>query len=80
MADVHPDDLKDRGNVALREGRFEDAIALYTQAIALEPKAVYFNNRAIAHQNLRRFDAAVADATLALEHDSRYVKAWTTKS
>jgi hypothetical protein len=40
---------------------------------------VYYNNRAIAHQSLGRLTDAIADASSALEHDSRYVKGWTTK-
>jgi hypothetical protein len=39
MADVHPDDLKDRGNAALKEKRYEEAIALYTQASSGGPGA-----------------------------------------
>ncbi|CAD7701923.1 unnamed protein product [Ostreobium quekettii] len=63
------------GNDCYKEGRFEEAIAAYTQAIRRHPKAVYYSNRAQAYSNLMDFEAAEADCTAALALDSVNAKA-----
>jgi len=63
------------GNNCYKEGRFEEAIVAYTQAIRRHPKAVYYSNRAQAYSNLMDFEAAEADCTAALALDSVNAKA-----
>lgn len=55
--------LKERGNEALKLGKHDDAVRLYTEAIDLEPRNQYlFSNRAAAHAMAGQYDAALNDA------------------
>lgn len=62
--------------------RFDEAIAFYTEAIAVAPdnaaicSKLYFN-RALALGKLKKYEEAVADCTEALDRDASYVKAST---
>jgi tetratricopeptide (TPR) repeat protein len=52
--------LYSQGNVQIRMGRFQDALYLYDQAIALDGnKPMYYNNRAAALKRLGRFQDAI---------------------
>ena len=57
MAAAH----KGEGNRAFQEKRFEDAVASFSRAAALEPKNwVFFSNRSAAYAELGRYDDALA--------------------
>ena len=59
MAAAH----KGEGNRAFQEKRFEDAVASFSRAAALEPKNwVFFSNRSAAYAELGRYDDALDDA------------------
>eukprot|EP00049_Salpingoeca_infusionum_P005561 m.93678 g.93678 ORF g.93678 m.93678 type:complete len:571 (+) comp13004_c0_seq1:62-1774(+) len=78
-------ELKTLGNGHYRARKFEDAIACYTRAIAVADKedpdiAVYYANRAAAQIAMKAFDQVVADATAALAHRPRYVKALSRRA
>jgi hypothetical protein len=60
------DELKAAGNAFFQAGDLEEAREKYTQALALEEKAVYFSNRAACFLLLGRYEAAVADVEAAL--------------
>ncbi|GAA54812.1 small glutamine-rich tetratricopeptide repeat-containing protein beta [Clonorchis sinensis] len=65
------------GNLCMKEGQFEEAIACYTKAIELSPyNAVYFCNRAAAHSRLEQQDKAIEDCQSALKIDPKYSKAY----
>lgn len=69
------EDLKKAGNAKLSAGEFDEAIALYTKAIQVDPNnAVYFANRAAAHMKLQNYSAAVSDSREAVRIDRNYVK------
>lgn len=69
--------LKDEGNKALLSSRFDEAVELYTKAIALDPtQAVFFSNRAQAHIKNEAYGLAINDATEAVKLDSGYIKAY----
>ena len=54
---------KAAGNAALSEGRLEDAVAAYTEAITLEPdNHIFHSNRSGAHARASNFAQAEADA------------------
>lgn len=60
--------LRERGNTAFREGRYEDALAAYTQAAAKNPlDSAVLCNRAEAHLRLSKFGQAWADSLMVLE-------------
>jgi len=68
--------LKDQGNQAFREGRFYDAVQLYSQGIQLDDSlAVLYSNRAMALLKLGNFVDAESDCTTCLSLDPSNVKA-----
>jgi tetratricopeptide (TPR) repeat protein len=65
-----------RGNIQLRLGQPDAAIADYTEAIRLAPEsAPYHNNRGRAHFEARHFDQATADFDEALRIDPGFAVA-----
>jgi len=65
-------DLKDKGNAALSAGNYEQAVELYTQAIALDPKNhVLFSNRSAAYAKQGKYANALEDAekTVSIKPD-----------
>ncbi|CDK25140.1 unnamed protein product [Kuraishia capsulata CBS 1993] len=69
-------ELKDKGNLELKNNRYDDAIKYYTEAIALVQSAIYYSNRAQAHIKSENYGLAIADATKAIEIDPAYLKAY----
>jgi DnaJ family protein C protein 7 len=71
---------KENGNEAYKTCRFQEAFALYTEALAVDPlnkKAnakLYFNRATVQHR-LAKTKEAVEDCTAALELDDTYLKA-----
>ncbi|XP_033312985.1 stress-induced-phosphoprotein 1 [Bombus bifarius] len=64
--------LKQKGNAALQQGRYEAAIKHYTEAIALdENNHVLYSNRSAAHAKAGMYYQAVEDAekTISLKPD-----------
>ena len=54
---------------------FSKAVDLYTRAIELAPdNAILYANRAAAHMRLENYGSALADATLAIDRDPKYIK------
>ena len=59
-----------RGNRHYHAGEYEDAVAEYTQAIALDSNiAGAYNNRGIAYRNLGKYAEAIADYDQAITLD-----------
>ncbi|TDZ21856.1 Small glutamine-rich tetratricopeptide repeat-containing protein 2 [Colletotrichum orbiculare MAFF 240422] len=70
--------LKSRGNAAMASKDYPSAIALYTEALSLNPgNAVYLSNRAAAHSAAKDHSSARADAEAAVAIDPAYTKAWS---
>ncbi|OHE92269.1 tetratricopeptide [Colletotrichum orchidophilum] len=70
--------LKSKGNAAMASKDYPAAIALYTQALALNPgNAVFLSNRAAAHSAAKDHESAKADAEAAVAVDPAYTKAWS---
>ncbi|KAG6330845.1 hypothetical protein ID866_8245 [Astraeus odoratus] len=71
--------LKTRGNTLYQARKFDQAIELYTQAIAVSPKPepIFHSNRAACYMNMSppQFERAVEDCDSALRHNPEYVKA-----
>ncbi|BEQ13074.1 tetratricopeptide repeat protein [Desulfoferula mesophila] len=73
------------GNQAAQAGQFKKAITFYTKAIAskqLTPsnKAVAYNNRGSAHDDLNQTKAALADYAQAIAIDPEYAEAYYNRS
>eukprot|EP00795_Rhopilema_esculentum_P013731 gene13731-4651_t len=70
---------KESGNNAYRNGRFQEAYDLYTQALAVDPcnkvtNAKLHSNRANVCEKLNRIEDAIEDCNQAIEYDPKFVK------
>lgn len=70
------------GTVLVKLGRFDEALGLFTQAMALEPKAssVLLNNRGYAYMRLTRYPEAFADFERAIQADPVYLPAYLNRA
>ncbi|KAK0465437.1 putative stress-induced protein STI1 [Desarmillaria tabescens] len=69
--------LKQAGNSQMTAKKYEEAIASYTEAIALDPvNPIYYSNRAAAHSSKGDHLSAVGDAENAITVDPKYVKSY----
>ncbi|KAI7828012.1 hypothetical protein BC939DRAFT_483512 [Gamsiella multidivaricata] len=67
--------LKTRGNSMYSAKKWDEAIRLYTQAIAFNPDPVFYSNRAACYSIIHKFDKVIEDTTLALKMNPTYQKA-----
>ena len=73
---LQAEQYKARGNKALQEGKYEEAVELYGEAIALDPtNHVYFSNRAAAFANLKKYKESLTDANKTVELKPDWPKA-----
>jgi len=71
---------KERGNAFFREGKYEEAIPEYEEAVKRDPtNAPYRNNLAAAYTKKGLFNDAKREVEKSLELDKNYVKAWAKK-
>ncbi|KYN27305.1 Mitochondrial import receptor subunit TOM70, partial [Trachymyrmex cornetzi] len=72
---------RNEGNVCFKTGKYNEAIAEYTKAIDICPKenkdelATFYQNRAAAYEQLKKYSSVKADCTKALELNPEYIKA-----
>ncbi|KYQ47966.1 Mitochondrial import receptor subunit TOM70, partial [Trachymyrmex zeteki] len=72
---------KNAGNVRFQMGKYNEAIAQYNKAINVCPKenvddlAIFYQNRAAAYEELKKYSSVKADCTKALELNPKYTKA-----
>ena len=79
------DRMKEEGNKEYKAARWEAAIKLYTDALAIDPtnrgtNSKILQNRALCRTKLKQFDEAIADCERAVSLDPSYVKARKTKA
>ncbi|PPD96281.1 hypothetical protein GOBAR_DD06685 [Gossypium barbadense] len=73
---LDPETLKNKGNEAYKQGRFEEALALYERAISLDSKqATYRCNKSAALLGLGRLMEAIAECKEAIQLDPAYCRA-----
>ncbi|PKA56754.1 Inactive TPR repeat-containing thioredoxin TTL3 [Apostasia shenzhenica] len=71
-----PEALKEMGNEEYMKGRFAEAVALYDQAIAVDPeKASYRSNKAVALAGMGKTIEAIAECEAAVRIDPCYCRA-----
>lgn len=69
--------LKEEGNTMLLAGKFLEAIRLYSEALEYTPtNAVVLSNRAQAYIKVENYGLAIEDASVAIESDPDYAKAY----
>jgi tetratricopeptide (TPR) repeat protein len=72
--------LLDHGGDCLDKGKYDDAIADYDKAIALDPNvAIAYTNRGLAYGQKREVDRAIADYTKAIAIDPNFVLAYALR-
>ncbi|XP_065844071.1 sperm-associated antigen 1-like isoform X2 [Oscarella lobularis] len=68
--------MKIKGNQFVRESRFDEALACYSECIRLDSSQLApYTNRALCHLKLKKFALAVEDCDSALRLDEKNVKA-----
>ena len=76
QADIY----KTQGNAALQARQFDDAVDLYSKAIALDPSNhVYFSNRAAAYASLEKWREALDDSFEVVTLKPDWVKGWVRR-
>lgn len=76
---------KESGNAAFKEGKYEDALKLYTEALEVDLnnkffKAVLYTNRATVLAKINRLPEAIENCTKAIELDDTYIKAYLRRA
>lgn len=72
---------KESGNECFKSGKYDTAIELYDKAIEICPKtnnidlSQFYQNRAAAYEQLKKWKNVADDCTKALELNSKYIKA-----
>jgi stress-induced-phosphoprotein 1 len=71
---------KDRGNNAFKDGRYEEAIDQFTQAINMDPtNHIYYSNRSAAYASMKMWDEALDDAKKCIDIQPTWAKGWSRK-
>ena len=71
-------ELKEKGNIALKEERYKDAESLYSEGLDLvRDFKVLWTNRAICRMKMKRYEEAISDCDWALRLDEKCPKAIT---
>lgn len=68
--------LKQDGNKLLKEGKTEDALEKYSNAISLSPDEKLYSNRSLCHLKLKNYENALEDAKKAVELNPMWYKSW----
>lgn len=70
--------FKNKGNSAMAQKNYNEAIDFYTKALNLSPlNPIYLSNRAAAYSASHKHAEAQTDAELAVAADPKYTKAWS---
>lgn len=74
-------EYKNEGNLRFKTAKYNEAIEFYNKAIETCPKtstvdlSTFYQNRAAAYEQLKKWSAVKSDCTSALELNNKYVKA-----
>uniref|UniRef100_A0A3Q2QLE9 DnaJ homolog subfamily C member 7 n=1 Tax=Fundulus heteroclitus TaxID=8078 RepID=A0A3Q2QLE9_FUNHE len=76
---------KEEGNKAFKEGNFEAAYDLYSEALTIDPNNIKTNaklycNRATVGSKLKKLEQAIEDCTKAIKLDETYIKAYLRRA
>ncbi|KAG2460559.1 DNJC7 protein, partial [Polypterus senegalus] len=76
---------KEEGNQAFKEGNYEAAYTLYTEALTIDPNNIKTNaklycNRGTVGAKLKKLDQAIEDCSNAIKLDDTYIKAYLRRA
>jgi small glutamine-rich tetratricopeptide repeat-containing protein alpha len=75
------EEKKAAGNAAIAKKNYEEAVALYSEALALSATGpnshIYYSNRAAAYCHLNNYQQAASDCERSVALNSTYVKAYS---
>lgn len=72
-----PEELKELGNKAFADQKYDEAIKLYGEAIKLDPSNhVFFSNRAASHGGKADWKASADDAKECIRLDPAFIKGY----
>uniref|UniRef100_A0A8C5PGY9 DnaJ heat shock protein family (Hsp40) member C7 n=1 Tax=Leptobrachium leishanense TaxID=445787 RepID=A0A8C5PGY9_9ANUR len=76
---------KDEGNQAFKDGNYELAYKLYSEALCIDPNNIKTNaklycNRGTVNAKLKKLDEAIEDCTNAIKLDDTYIKAYMRRA
>lgn len=72
--------LKEKGNKALADSKFDEAVAAYTEAIDLDPtNHVLYSNRSAAHAKAGNYEEALKDADETIKLNPTWPKGYSRK-
>jgi hypothetical protein len=73
-------ELKERGNLAVKAKRWEESDCLYSKAIELGPTHALYSNRSMARLNTKKYAAAATDADECIKLDPSFAKGYYRKA
>ncbi|KAG4305239.1 hypothetical protein PORY_001409 [Pneumocystis oryctolagi] len=74
------EDIRQKANILFSEKKYEEAIGMYTEAIALDPNNhVLYSNRSACYASLKNFDEALKDSIKCIEIQPNWAKGWSRK-
>ncbi|XP_064403247.1 stress-induced-phosphoprotein 1-like isoform X2 [Halichondria panicea] len=74
------EELKKKGNDAMKRGQLEEAIQLYTQAIQKDPSNhVLYSNRSAAYMKQEKYNEALEDANATIKIKPDWAKGYSRK-
>jgi len=80
MSHVTAEELKAKGNDEFKLKQYDDAIASFTRAIALDgTNHVYYSNRSAAYASIERYHDALRDANKVIELNPTFAKGYARK-
>ncbi|XP_023664980.1 dnaJ homolog subfamily C member 7-like [Paramormyrops kingsleyae] len=76
---------KEEGNTAFKDGNYEAAYDLYSEALMIDPNNIKTNaklycNRATVGSKLKKIEQAMEDCTRAIKLDETYIKAYLRRA
>jgi len=77
MTNPQAEQLKGAGNTFFKNGQYEQAIAKYNEATAIDPNVpAYWSNMAACHEKLQQYDKMESAARNCIKADRNFVKGY----
>ena len=79
------EELKEKGNQAIKESNFDESIKIYDEALLVDPNnkklnSVILSNRALAYVKKKEYKKAMEDVNLSIELNEQYFRAYLRRA